>query len=799
MNKNFFLAFLILLAGAFCSFSAFSDKNNFLTAIVNSFKAYINQANQRKIYLHSDKSYYISGETIWFKAYIREANTLLPQSAGEVLHVNVYDKKGKLIIENNFYVENSVCQGSIDMPDTLSTGEYTIAAYTNWSRNFGQDLFFKKVIPVYNLFMQPKATQVEKDIEKGVDVQFFPESGDLVYGIESTVAFKAINPDGLGEHIQGFVLNQENQKVASFASLHGGMGSFTFKPVAGQVYQAAIINNNQDTMRFSLPEPKESGIVLSVNNQEKDLLKVSIQSSLPQQAEEYALVAQSGGEIVYKQLFSLKDGAAFFEIPAKEFKTGIANLTLFNQSLQPLGERLFFVDKGDYMKFAIQQQKKTYAPREKVELEVSPTDKDGNLVAANFSIAVIPATKQAYFSVDNSADNIISHLLLSSELKGYIENPIYYFSGDKNASKALDNLLLTQGWRRYEWHKILAGTPQLPYAIENSLGIKGRLINTKNNQPVAQKLVTLSVTGEKYNFQYTNTDKEGFFYFEDVTNNKNEIIIQTTNPYEEGIKIELFENEPKESLAWNIPNLLYQSVQDADFLKKEKKIRAIQNSYRAAISEYVRKKEITDPYNDVIEINDYIQFPNMVEIIREIVPGVIIRKKKDRYKMRLLNRDSKLYYKHEPFYVVDGIPVFDNRIVLNMDTAEVKTIEVLRSTDRLEDYGPLALGGAIIVHTRNGNFIAPNLSGSLRTTYKGFTPQKEFYSPKYEVKNKSITIPDFRNTIYWNPQVKVREDGKAQVSFYTSDEINAFEIVVEGISADGKPGYAKAFYEVKFQ
>ncbi|MEO6499716.1 MAG: DUF1416 domain-containing protein, partial [Mucilaginibacter sp.] len=367
-----------------------------------------------------------------------------------------------------------------------------------------------------------------QSVSNQVDVQFFPESGYLINGAGSKVAFKATGADGLGKDVKGIIKDEQGNVVTVFGSQHLGMGVFTFNPQAGKTYKAHITYEDGSEKVIALPAAKDSGYLLSVDNSNPAALIVRI-IAVNAGTEPVNLVAHSGGKLLYAA--KSKDGGTGFTtaVPKSRFSSGIVQFTLFSSAGEPLNERLVFIQKPDLLKLNVSTEKQVYAPREKVKLNIIASSSRDSLVEGSFSIAVIDETK---VNVDEADENtILSDILLTSDLKGYIEKPNYYFTDVNDKTRAdLDVLMLTQGYRRFEW-KQLMNDNFLPavYQPEKTLDIAGTV--TQKDKPLANaKITLLSSTGGIFTAD-TVADTQGRFRFSNLLfADSARIVLQATAP-----------------------------------------------------------------------------------------------------------------------------------------------------------------------------------------------------------------------------------------------------------------------------
>jgi hypothetical protein len=446
----------------------------------------------------------------------------------------------------------------------------------------------------------------------------------------------------------------------------------------------------------------------------------------------------------------------------------------------------------------------TYLPREKVSLEITVQDKDGKPVEANLAVSVTDGSQ-----VDNPeySQTILSYLLLTSDLKGYVEQPGFYFSSHAKADRALDHLMLTQGWRRFTWKEVLQNNlPELKYDIENGLSITGQLFNPANKTPVPNELITLSVPGGNPAFFQEYTDTEGYFSFIDFNYFADkDIFLRAINQTAMHIQVDTnLLDQPTPAP----PREFYAENKVGSFISKSRSQKMIQAAYAGEEAteewqvtengaEQIRTTVADVPADHFIQPENFNSFPNMTETLKEIVPGLIIKEKKGVYSLRVLDIKRKLYFKEEPLYFIDGLLFTNNDLFLKLDPASIRAIEVYGRPDKLARFGAFGRHGVIAAYTRNSDFYPEDYPGLLKVPFRGYYQTREFYMPVYEQTSQKPQQPDLRPLIYWNPSVTTNASGKAQITFYNADNLGTCEIRLEGISAGGLPGATTSQYRVQ--
>jgi hypothetical protein len=344
------------------------------------------------------------------------------------------------------------------------------------------------------------------------DVQFFPESGALVNDIVSRVAFKAVGIDALGVAIAGKVMDETGVEVAPITTLHAGMGSFTLRPVAGKSYTANISFADGTTKIILLPKALNEGYVLSVYQPNKDSVLVRVKATASLIGQTVNLIAHTNGETIFASPVKITNAITSVWLEKKAFPTGIAQFTLFNNAGEPLNERVAFIRGNDLMQLELKTAKAEYKSKEPVQISLAATDSKGKGTPGNFSVTVIDESKVPFDETTEST--IFSNILLKADLKGYIEKPNYYFTKETDeVNKALDNLMLTQGYRRFSWKELnnIVNTKPAFEAEDFGITIAGKVTTLGNKlQPDA----TVSLVAMRANIvKSATTDANGRFKF----------------------------------------------------------------------------------------------------------------------------------------------------------------------------------------------------------------------------------------------------------------------------------------------
>ena len=775
------------------SFFYTNAQDNVLNTITNEFIQNQQSILSEKIFVHTDKNFYLAGEIIWFKLYYIDGDNQKPPDLSKCAYVEILDKEQKAVMQAKISLSEGTGNGSIYIPVSLNTGMYRLRAYTNWMKNFSADYYFEKPITIVNSL---KSFEAPPSSSRNYDIQFFPEGGNLIQGLESKVGFRVVDQSGKGLDCKAFLIDQNNDTITKFQPLKFGIGNFSFIPAAGNTYKAII--RLADTIIVKvLPPIYEQGYVMNVSSDNSSQPHISVRTNISSANAVYLFV-HTRQTVKVAEKGSIINGKAEFIIDKNKLGEGISHFTIFNGERQPVCERLYFIRPTEKLSIQSATDQQQYSTRKKVTVSVNSADKSGKLIPADISLSVY---KTDSFK-ETSNNSISNYFWLTSDLKGNIESPGYYFS-DKSAEieEAIDNLMLTHGWRRFTWENILQPQNTVIDFLPEWKGhiITGKVINTKTGVPAAGINTFLSVPGTRIQLYGSASDNAGNirFYTKDFYG-PNEIVLQTDSRYDTTYKLEVrspFSDKysskplPVFELPDNMKNFLTDhsvSVQVLNSFISEK----LKHFYAPGID----SNAFFGPPDNQYNLDDYTRFSTMEEVLREYIYEVLVRRQKDNFRLIMADGANKIFM-DDPLTLFNGVPVFDPNKIMRYDPLKVKKVEVVK---RKYFYGPLVLNGIanfITYHPDPSMLSEPH---SLIQDYEGLQYQREFFSPVYETQEQfSSRLPDFRNVLYWSPQIKTNAQGKAEIQFYTSDLKGKYIAILQGMNADGKFGEKSFSFEVK--
>ena len=785
---------------------------------------------QEKVYLHFDNSAYYLGETIWFKGYVvtAEQNELSPLS--KTLYVELITIEGDVVETKKLKIEAGQCHGQFQLPDSLFSGFFEVRAYTRYSLNVDKEYQFSRVFPVYNKpnkagdysigkmrerARSQRVIQFRKEYEQkgNLSMSFYPEGGNLVTGLITKVAFKAKGKDGENATVFGAVYDAKGTKVAEIETGYQGMGVLEFTPDSGK-YTAKVQYNNRE-YSFNLPNTLSLGYAMTVDNTNDEKIDILIQKSPKTINIPLGLSISCRGKMYgFEQVTVGNENALLLSFPKKMLPAGVTQIALYNATGDVLCERLAFVNHQSQLKIDMTQRKQTYQPFDSVEMKFQLNDLKGKPFETTFSVAVRDA---ASTSTNPYTDNIYTNLLLSSEVKGYIENPGYYFSSnDAMRQQALDLLMLTQGWSRYVWKQMAGVTPyEVKYPIEESLVIEGRVqsLSKKKSKPDVDVMMTLMCDSTSQRGTCL-TDKDGKFNFalQDF-NGKSNLLLQTKE------KGKLKENVILLDRAFS-PEL-----KAFDYLEK-----TIQGDYIPLT------KDTVSLFEDAVKTKEPEKKINLPMDKKSHLLGEVTVKEKRIHKREGEGlRDANIVIdveksvdqlidkgEDEPTTILNFIMhinpyfsftkvdearhkgnnvmfVFNNKVVKSAEdkerlettySNEIETVTINEKSGTSIIYDPEKSTGnevVIFIYTYKNLRIRTAPVGMRKTKLQGYAYVKEFYSPRYD----EVHLPnerDYRRTLYWNPDVKTDENGKASVNFYNNSSCKTITVSAETVTENGAIG-----------
>jgi hypothetical protein len=763
--------------------------------IQNSFDNYSKYALQEKIFAHTDKGSYMTGEILWFKLYVVDGATGKPLNLSKVAYVDVLDNTQVAVMQTKVELKDGIGSGSIYIPVTLGNGNYKLRAYTNWMKNFSPEYYFEKKIMIVNPQIAPPVTTALNANE--FDLQFFPESGNLVSGINSKVAFKAVNKNGEGIAFSGAIIDQKNDTVAKFTPLKFGMGNFSFTPDAANTYRAVVRVGTGPEVTKALPAVNKQGYSMQLTDDGSGQLKVTV-SSAGMGDQDLYLFAHTRQVVKVAKFMPMSNGFAKFTMDKSALGEGVTHITIFNGEHRPLCERLYFKRPSKLLTISATPDNQHYGLRKRVNVSIDAKDNSGAGESASLSMSVYRL--DAFQTLEPG--DIAGYLWLSSDLRGSIESPEYYLMNNTaEADAAVDNLMLTQGWNRFQWSEVLKNSPASFAFLPEYNGhiVTGKLVNTLTNAPAGDIVAYFAIPGKRVQLFAARSDSTGRLLF----NTKDfygpgEIVVQTNTEHDSVYRVDIASPFSEQYSKTPIPPFT---------ITADMQVPLEQNSLGMQVLNLYSGENIRHYYDVAIDstgffgtpyktykLDDFTRFTTMEEVLREYIREVFVVRKEKRYHIEVISERG--FLEGDPMVMLDGVPIFNIDKVIAIDPLKVRKLDVIR--DRYY-WGPSDEEGILSYTTYKGDLGGVELDPhAVVLDYEGLQLQRVFYSPVYDTEKQAASrVPDFRNVLYWNPSITTTGQAGQQISFYTGDREGQYIGVIQGLTADGAAGSQYIKFEVK--
>jgi hypothetical protein len=752
---------------------------------------YEEQFTKEKIHIQFDKANYSLNETIFYKLYLLEGNDLSTLSKN--VFVSWYDTSGKFLKQTVAPLIMSSSKGSYDIP-TDYKGEFLhVKAFTRWMLNDDSIFLYEKDIRINPLTISKRKERVARTI-----VEIFPEGGELVSGIETRLAFKAVNEFGIPVNIKGVLQNSKKEVLDSVNVLHDGMGYFHLKANSGEPYQIKWLDEFLKIDSTQITQAKNEGVSLNVSlGYKKANVQVERTKNVPENLKQLKLLVHQNQHLLYSVDFN---GSQTLQqkigLRIDTFPTGIVQFSLFDNNWIPVAERIVFINNQlPTFDVKISSVLSNLNKRGKNTLELELLDS----VEANMSISITDA-----ISVLPEQFNIYSDFLLSNEIKGSIHNPAYYFSSDADSvADHLDLVMLTNGWRKFDWNKLKSGDfPVLKYPREtNYMGLSGEITKIQKSKLPKNLLLNIALqakdsskqflfipvspTGKFENKTVFFFDTSSLYYsFNDHVSLRSNSEIHFNNgllmPDKSKIQLQSYGKDGMFAHSSSF-ELLDNYLQKQAFLRKEMESTTLKEVVVHSIIK-TRLQQLDEDYatgffkggigdfHDVQAEWKSMQYIDVISYLKSIVP------------LSMQNSATQLY--------LDDVKA-NNGELDALPVSLIAYVKIFKPPffGLSPTPGGVFSNGAVAVYTRRaGSSVSALDQKSLmeKTVLSGYSVFKEFYHPNYETAPTDFKI-DNRSTLYWNPYLITNSSNKKiSIDFYNNDTSNKLQIVLEGVNANGK-------------
>jgi TonB-dependent Receptor Plug Domain len=772
------------------------------------------------LFVHTDKPFYATGDRVWLSAYLLDAGSNRRLAGETAIHVDLLTATGKRVLHQWLRVEDGRTAGDFRLSDSLASGTYRLRAYTD--EDDGQRRpAFERSIAIYNLVQAtgPKAADTAR---KPADIQFLPEGGRWVAGVSARLGIKVVGPDGRGVLATGRIVNKEGVEVCRFATSPLGMGSVVMTPLSRQVYVAEVEVGN---IRQVVPIPpfEGKGLTLSVDAvSDTNRLFMSITGGRRLDLDSVYVLVQQQGRLVDQRKIQLQNGAAQVSLSTALLPPGLNQITLYDDAARAQAERLVFLPpRVPPIRVVLSVNKTRYLPRDQAILSVTLND-DGIPAIAALSASITDAEQ---VPDDTAAATINTHLLLTGELRGKVEQPNGYLANNSAVSRrAVDDLLLTQGWRR------VSGTPATE--LLGGVSLMGRVLNAKNQPMAGAQVVVASNIANKAFVRSAGADEQGRFRLAglDIADTV-KLVVQIADrqlknlPAKdarvvvEGPGLSWEQDTTQASPDWAAWQMQLSAARirqdgDAEFyrdktvkLLKEVTVRARKLDERPNDS---GRMSLHSGADATLLFDDRSpRFANLYEMIRGRLAGVNVSQNMTTGEYSVIVRGvGSLESSTQPLFLMDGRPVMntDGVGLLAFNPEDIERVEVLKNAGTVGIYGVRGGSGVIAFYTkrfRPGELPAQSKANSTMLSLIGYPSlRREFYVPRYESRTDENQPADSaridrRDVLYWKPVGQTDSQGHSQLIVPLSDVVRTMRVVIQGVTSDGRPVVGKALFQVQ--
>lgn len=789
--KKIFLFFLYVVG-----MSQFDAQDKIDKAIQNLEQNY----PQEKVYLLLDKDKYVVGDNIYFKSFV--FNGYNRSAISSTLLVELYDHNKNMVDKKTVFLKDGEGDGTFVLNDFLNEDIYFIRAYTTWMANFPEEFNFMKPVPIYNPNSEQKLV-LDKNTKWTANA--FPESGTFIENIPTKFAVRLYSQGTPPTAWSGYVIDSEkpNEKLANFKNLDENVAVFNITPKAGKTYKAIIEDNKGTKQTVALPAVSNSGINLQLTSDPKGINYKINGTGLSQGLQGYSIVGTINNQLVYRANIKTTTSEAASQIPNKvsNDETAVLNITIFDEKQNVAAQRLFFINPKkldlDEPTLALSMNNEARAFN---SFDIEP---DGD--HTSYTVLV----KENNPSEIRNENTILSAKWLTGDFTSAIFDPAQYFEKTANP-EALDALLISEKWKRFDWESVLAGkAPEFTYKPLKNLSFQGKVTN--NGRFIPNKNINLLLKTEKSdkNFVPATTDDNGFIYLDNIY-------------FDEPLTVSYYLNKDKKEssesdnlniafqplvksipLKSQLPITNYKLVNDKNASQGPAVAKALQNSKNRKGIDNFNKETLIEEVKVTAKKVD-----KKAELDKELSSGRFTSTNATIFDMVNENQDAQTSQNilqwlqgraagltftmdgsgnyipsirgSQASLFLDEMPV-DASMINSLPISNIAMVKVLRN-DGL-------VGNAVAIYTRRGNMIADENKGKEqvnKSVLKGYDKSLEFELPDITGDAYKKITNDTRETLYWNPSLS--EDGglAPRAKFFNNDEAKNRQITIISFDKDDK-------------
>ncbi len=777
-------ALMLLSFNSFCQEEP-SSLENFNKEVIQPY-AKSNNFFKEQVYIHFNKSCYLPGDDIWFTAYVTDPMKGTLNSYTHNLYVELYNEKGKLIGHKILAVNNGTANSMMKIDNQESPGKYVFRAYTNWMKNFYTPEEFDQPLEIVG-----KSRETAKG-DLTYDVQFFPESGTLLAGTFNKVAVKALDPNGKPAALKGIILDEKNDSVTSFNLDKMGMGQVIIEPEKNSVYKSKVTMPDGKEEVLNLPPVETKGVIATINAFHNKKIVVEVKSN-PESIEKeriLQILVHANGNVfqVFSARLTSEKPSITFSFDRKNAGNGVNYLTVFDEGFQPVCERLFYNNikniKGNI-------DIKALAVEDSVQFNLKIQSDSVKHHASSLSISVLPEeTASNHFT-----NSLLANALLKSGIRGKIENPQYYIEKqDAEHLIALDLLMLTQGWRKYEWEKLAAQKDtskisfdrEFPNVFEKGFTIEGKVKSWLNGKETRSGNVSLFSPVNKL-FSVGKVDPTGRYSFPNLYLSDSSLVIVSASSdkgkgWNRTITASLAPDYKPDTIIKTKPFISLSEITEEKIEAPLKFMPGVIQLSEVVIKGEKKKpfeKDIyVSPFDKTVEITkDKLHFNSLETFLLYEFNVRLARTADGSYTVNLGRSTSNT----QPKLIIDEMEMQDWSVLSSFTLNEIEAISVNKNGNAM-----VGGGGGIIIKTRTTPlYLEDSTPTNLKNfLVKGYSAPIQYYTPKYLQTPETETYQKYAS-IYWKPDIITDSTGVASFKFNVPRQINNLNVRIEGISENG--------------
>lgn len=808
---------------------SFTITNNFRDLVQEKLSNYIDNYPE-KIFVQTDKPYYTVGDDIWYAAYLANGINHKKSNKSNIIYVELINDKDSIVSQKRLYTNDISAAGDFEIKKEWKPGNYILRAYTNYMRNRSSDYFFKKEIPIWDLTKTDDLKNVDSEaidshietpnkevsLTERPDLNFYPEGGYLINGLQSKIGIKLKDKKNRAIKIEGVIKDSDNTTVTTFKTFQFGLGILAFTPEPDKTYHASVIINGKEET-YNLPKSLPKGFSLNLlNNGNEIIIKVTSNQSIG--LKNSLLIAHQRGNIIFEKLEQSDTNSYTLKLNTSKLNSGVTHFTLFNNNGKPVCERLAFIDNPDTnINVIVNKDVNTPKTREKVTLTLDLKDKYDNSVSGNLSLTIndLDAIEK-----NSRHENIKTYLLLNSDLRGHIENPGYFFEIENDSRRRflLDVVMLTHGWSRFSWNDLLykPARNKNQYQTEKGLFLSGETRALKEKGTRISAATRIVFIGPIPHQELAQSDSNGqfgfgpFVFYDSIPTIIEARVKDFKSDYEKNRDVNIFlRNNAHRNPKVSQDNALKRSRIDntiiTNFIKQSQDISNINEEYTKGTqrldeiiinaqkeTEEEKREEELDRRSGYsfpthrLDVNDILN-PEALSIFNLLsqLPSVMV-----------YNDSISIRNGGTPVILLDGIQVEIDDVSF-LTGSDIEFIDVLSGASASIVSG--GGNGVVAIYTKLGNGNLRNVKrkpGIIDFYFSGFYKAREFYSPNYADSFHDNTKQDLRTTLHWEPKIILTGNSKALITFFTSDSKSNYVIEIQGITNEGFPVYNLSTFEV---